>query len=92
VENIRTALASYQKDGLRYRTSKNLYCRSIEFRCYFSAPEEIGRFSQNHLAGYNLVRSPCLGKEEQKTPYMLHQEAYNAVGQGFINPAFQLDL
>jgi len=75
VWNIKKALNQFDKDRVRYRTGKNLYCNSIEFRCYFHDPSDLALFCQNTLSGYHLVRSPCLGAEEKKFAAVLYQEA-----------------
>lgn len=79
VEGIQDALARYSKDLVRFRTAKNIYCNSIEFRCYFRDPAEVENFAHAALNGFNLVRSPCLGSEEKKCPSSLGQEAQLAV-------------
>jgi len=75
VWNIKNGLAQFAKDRVRYRTGKNLYCNSIEFRCYFHDPADLALFCQNTLDGYHLVRSPCLEAEEWKCAATLYEEA-----------------
>lgn len=82
VDKIQAAMAGYPKDRLRFRTEKNLYCNSVEFRCYFNNPAEVEDFSHTALNGFLLVRSPCLGGDEQQCPVSLGREARLAVRYG----------
>lgn len=82
VDKIQAALAGYQKDRLRFRTEKNLYCNSVEFRCYFSDPADVEDFAHASLNGFNLVRSPFLGGDERRCPVSLGREARLAVRCG----------
>ena len=79
IGKIQSALAGYPKDRLRFRSEKNLYCHSLEFRCYFADPAEIEVFARHALEGCDLVRSPCLGGEEKRCPASLNQEAQLAM-------------
>ncbi|MFN4254431.1 MAG: hypothetical protein ACK4Q5_05455 [Saprospiraceae bacterium] len=55
VENIKSEIAHYPKDRLRIRTSKNLYCSSVDFRCYFANQADLQSFSRAVLtSGTNL--------------------------------------
>lgn len=82
IDKIQTTLAGYPKDRLRFRTEKNLYCNSVEFRCYFKDPAEVEKFAHAALTGCNLVRSPCLAGEERKCPVSLGREARLAAQYG----------
>lgn len=75
IQSVKAAIAHHSKDTLRIRTSKNLYCSSIEFRCYFTCPADLQTFSTRVLHSQNNLLKFTPNYETPYTVLTLAEEA-----------------